>query len=193
MSEEEFNKAIELLKAEIFNNKQEIRAISAESRNMLDQLNVMQTKMNKMKEMFSLEITEVKPAAVNHSYSTPLSTTAERYQNEVAKPSNTLLKLMEVENYIIGSYNLNTRTCILTHGNKSTKLTQKEMAILALFAANINKLVLRSECLSVIWDKDNYSNSRSRDVYLSKLRKLLQDDKSIQLVNVHGKGHLLSV
>jgi DNA-binding response OmpR family regulator len=30
------------------------------------------------------------------------------------------------------------------------------------------------------------------DVYITKLRKLLQDDPTIKIINVHGKGYKLS-
>ncbi|MBQ4162463.1 MAG: winged helix-turn-helix domain-containing protein, partial [Parabacteroides sp.] len=33
--------------------------------------------------------------------------------------------------------------------------------------------------------------ARSMDVYITKLRKLLKDDPSIQIINVHGKGYKL--
>ena len=38
---------------------------------------------------------------------------------------------------------------------------------------------------------DNYFNARSMDVYITKLRKHLKDDPSIEIINIHGKGYKL--
>ncbi|MHB9141810.1 MAG: winged helix-turn-helix domain-containing protein, partial [Paludibacter sp.] len=38
---------------------------------------------------------------------------------------------------------------------------------------------------------DNYYNARSMDVYICKLRKLLQDDPDVIIINIHGKGYKL--
>ena len=42
-----------------------------------------------------------------------------------------------------------------------------------------------------IWVDDNYFNARSMDVYITKLRKHLKDDASVEILNVHGKGYKL--
>ncbi len=31
------------------------------------------------------------------------------------------------------------------------------------------------------------------DVYITKLRKLLKEDESVQIINIHGKGYKLIV
>ena len=36
---------------------------------------------------------------------------------------------------------------------------------------------------------DNYFNARSMDVYITKLRKHLKEDDSIEIINIHGKGY----
>jgi DNA-binding response OmpR family regulator len=38
---------------------------------------------------------------------------------------------------------------------------------------------------------DNYFNARSMDVYITKLRKYLKDDPSVEIINIHGKGYRL--
>jgi DNA-binding response OmpR family regulator len=37
----------------------------------------------------------------------------------------------------------------------------------------------------------NYFNARSMDVYITKLRKHLKEDDSIEIINIHGKGYKL--
>ena len=47
--------------------------------------------------------------------------------------------------------------------------------------------------LTTIWKDDNYYNSRSMDVYICKLRKLLSKDPNITIINIHGKGYRIIV
>ena len=55
------------------------------------------------------------------------------------------------------------------------------------------RLLPRSYALVNLWGKDTYFNSRSMDVYVSRLRKRLKGDRDIQIINVHGKGYRLVV
>ena len=43
----------------------------------------------------------------------------------------------------------------------------------------------------VLMIDDNYFNARSMDVYITKLRKHLKEDPSIEIINIHGKGYKL--
>ena len=58
---------------------------------------------------------------------------------------------------------------------------------------NKNELLLREAALLKIWGDDGYFTARSMDVYITKLRKYLADDPSIEIKNVHGSGFLLKV
>ena len=49
----------------------------------------------------------------------------------------------------------------------------------------------RDFALKTIWIDDNYFNARSMDVYITKLRKHLKEDDSIEIINIHGKGYKL--
>ncbi len=71
------------------------------------------------------------------------------------------------------------------------KLTSKETELLKLLAQNLNQPVSRSFALKMVWGDDSYFNARSMDVYVTKLRKYLKDDSTVQLVNVHGEGFKL--
>ena len=82
---------------------------------------------------------------------------------------------------------------ILSIGEKQTKLTTKESELLSLLCAHANDVLQRELALKTIWIDDNYFNARSMDVYITKLRKHLKDDPSIEINNVHGKGYRLIV
>jgi DNA-binding response OmpR family regulator len=107
------------------------------------------------------------------------------------------MKAMALENtqteFVIGKYKFNTETQLLKGGTEDVKLTTKEGQLLRLLAINQNDILDRSFALKTIWHDDNYFNSRSMDVYITKLRKYLKQDPKVEIVNVHGKGFKLLV
>ncbi len=95
--------------------------------------------------------------------------------------------------YQIGAYIFNVEELTLTLNGKVKTLTKKEGQVLKLLASNLNKLVEREIVLQNIWGKDDYFTGRSLDVFLTKLRKYLSEDKNIQIINLHGVGFKLEV
>lgn len=97
----------------------------------------------------------------------------------------------EVTLYKIGKYTFDTQKQVLIADDKTQKLTTKESELLALLCSHVNDILERNYALKSIWIDDNYFNARSMDVYITKLRKLLKDDPSIEIINIHGKGYKL--
>ena len=97
----------------------------------------------------------------------------------------------EVTSYKIGRFTFDTQKQVLVIDDKTKKLTTKESELLALLCANVNQILERNFALKTIWVDDNYFNAPSMDVYITKLRKLLKDDPSIEIINIHGKGYKL--
>jgi len=97
----------------------------------------------------------------------------------------------EQNNYKIGIYSFDVLKQILEHDGEEVKLTTKESELLRLLVSNANKVLERNYALKAIWIDDNYFNARSMDVYITKLRKHLKDDPSVEIINVHGKGYKL--
>ena len=93
--------------------------------------------------------------------------------------------------YKIGSFSFDTQKQILSRGDKQTKLTTKESEPLSLLCAHANEILQRDFALKTIWIDDNYFNARSMDVYITKLRKHLKDDDTVEIINIHGKGYKL--
>jgi hypothetical protein len=75
----------------------------------------------------------------------------------------------------------------------TTELTPKENKLLRIFANSTNTIIERSRLQKEIWEDEGVIVGRSLDVFISKLRKKLEADQSIQLVNVHGKGYKLQI
>lgn len=97
----------------------------------------------------------------------------------------------EGDTYILGRMEFNFVRQTLTMEGEELKLTSKEAALLKLLCQNLNEVVDRSLALNKIWYDDSYFNARSMDVYITKLRKYLKMDPSVELINVHGVGFKL--
>ena len=97
----------------------------------------------------------------------------------------------DVTMYRIGKFSFDTQKQVLVMDDKQKKLTTKESELLALLCSHANQILERNFALKTIWVDDNYFNARSMDVYITKLRKLLKDDPSIEIINIHGKGYKL--
>jgi DNA-binding response OmpR family regulator len=93
--------------------------------------------------------------------------------------------------YNLGSFVFDTQKQTLTREGSVIKLTTKECDLLNLLCLNVNEILQRDYALKTIWVDDNYFNARSMDVYITKLRKHLKDDPSVEIINVHGKGYKL--
>ena len=95
------------------------------------------------------------------------------------------------DSYLIGGYSFDTRKQLLVYEDQSTKLTTKESELLELLCRHGNEILERNFALKTIWVDDDYFNARSMDVYITRLRKYLRKDPSVNILNVHGKGYKL--
>lgn len=95
------------------------------------------------------------------------------------------------EFFTIGKFSFDVTRHILSADGESQKLTSKEAELLKMLCARRNETLDRSEALKQIWHDDSYFNARSMDVYVTKLRKYLKSDTSIEILNVHGVGFKL--
>ena len=94
---------------------------------------------------------------------------------------------------MLGKFKFDTQKQQLINGEDTIKLTTKESELLKLLCTNAGKVLERNLALKTIWVDDNYFNARSMDVYITKLRKHLKDDPSVEIINVHGKGYKLVI
>ena len=74
-----------------------------------------------------------------------------------------------------------------------TSLSKKECELLAIFIAHPNQILKREILTKKVWEDNGVFVGRSLDTYISKLRKILKDDDSIQLINIHGVGYKLEI
>ena len=71
------------------------------------------------------------------------------------------------------------------------QLTQMEADLLQMLLKNRNQLVKREDILVEIWGENDYFKGRSLDVFISRLRKYLKTDVSLEIKNHHGVGFTL--
>lgn len=95
--------------------------------------------------------------------------------------------------YQIGEYIFDSANMELIHPKETRRLTSRETELLKLLVQNLNSVVKKEDILNEVWDSDSYFNSRSLDVFISKLRKHLSYDPLIQINNVHGIGFILAL
>jgi DNA-binding response OmpR family regulator len=98
--------------------------------------------------------------------------------NDEFKVSDTVLKFNTLE---------------LVCGDTREKLTIKEAQLLKYFMINKNRILAREDILTEIWGEDDYFLGRSMDVFISRLRKYVQNDKNIDIRTVRGTGFILEV
>lgn len=108
--------------------------------------------------------------------------------NAVLRRTSPQTKEVEKHIFSIGNYTFDYQKRLLLFNNKEQKLTSKENELLRLLCLNQGKMLERTYALKAIWDDDNYFNARSMDVYIAKLRKHLNEDERIEIMNVHGRG-----
>ncbi len=95
------------------------------------------------------------------------------------------------DEYLIGAYNFQPSLFLLSHPEKSIKLTARETALLEMLCQHENQLLSRKKALREIWNSTDEFSRKSMDVFISHLRKYLAKDTSIKIENVHGQGFIL--
>jgi DNA-binding response OmpR family regulator len=121
----------------------------------------------------------------------------------ITKPFDPEVLILRINNILKRAYSsannefkvsdtvLNYNTLELTSGSTKEKLTLKEAQLLKFFIINKNKVLAREDILTEIWGEDDYFLGRSMDVFISRLRKFVSEDKNIDIRTVRGTGFIL--
>ena len=121
----------------------------------------------------------------------------------ITKPFDPEVLILRINNILKRAYSsstdefkvsntvLNFNTLELNCGNTKEKLTLKEALLLKYFIINKNKILAREDILTEIWGEDDYFLGRSMDVFISRLRKYISEDKNIDIRTVRGTGFIL--
>jgi DNA-binding response OmpR family regulator len=76
----------------------------------------------------------------------------------------------------------------LQSGNETVSLTQRESELLQFLCSHPNQALKREDILTHVWGKNDYFLGRSMDVFVTKLRKHLKNEPSVNIETVHNVG-----
>ena len=93
----------------------------------------------------------------------------------------------------IGRYQFDAPKQKLSLDGRDVHLSHREAELLRHLCARRNQVLERNAVLLALWGDDSFFNGRSLDVFITKLRRHLRNDPSIQIVNVRGIGYKLIV
>ena len=72
-------------------------------------------------------------------------------------------------------------------------LTSKESKLLYIFFTSPNEIIDRNILQKEVWENEGVIVTRSLDMFISKLRKKLNKDPLVNIVNIHGIGYKLEI
>ena len=94
---------------------------------------------------------------------------------------------------IIGASQFDKKNKQLVFEDQSIPLSHKESELLALLLSSANTPIKREVLLHEVWGDDGDYVGRTLDVFISKLRKKLEADAMVKIVNIRGVGYKLVV
>ncbi|VXB93471.1 Transcriptional regulatory protein RprY [Flavobacterium sp. 9AF] len=101
------------------------------------------------------------------------------------------IQIEKKTNFQIGDYHFNADTQLLTHPKETFTLTNREALLLELLLKNQGEVVNRETILNIVWENDDFFSGRSMDVFITRLRKKLNLDPTVQIINSRGRGYKL--
>jgi DNA-binding response OmpR family regulator len=93
----------------------------------------------------------------------------------------------------IGKYFFDYKNQSLSINAISKRMTEKECEILLYLVNHANVLIKRQDLLTAIWGQNDYFFGRSLDVFITKIRKYLNEDSQLSIQNVFGVGFVFNV
>jgi DNA-binding response OmpR family regulator len=94
----------------------------------------------------------------------------------------------EQPGFAFGKFSFQPGDRTLQGPSGTSRLSPRESELLALLLQHRGEVIDRRNILNSIWGDDSYFNNRSLDVYVTKLRKRLQEDASVQIESLYGSG-----
>ena len=95
--------------------------------------------------------------------------------------------------YHLGRYTFDVGHNLLRCGDEEITLAARETAVLAWLCRHAGQVVEASALLRELWGDDNFFNLRSLNVYISRLRRHLAAEPSVEIVSIRGVGYKLQV
>lgn len=108
-------------------------------------------------------------------------------------------RLLKEENGLVdklfqlGRFTFDSRKFTLERAGEVKGLTAKESHLLHALCTQKNTLVTKESLLLSVWGDDSFFNSRSLDVFISRLRKYLKVEDRVKILNIRGVGYKIIV
>ena len=93
----------------------------------------------------------------------------------------------------LGGYQYDPQNQCLRFEGEEIPLTTRENELLTYLIRHRNRLCSHADILKRIWGRNDYFNRKSLNVFITRLRKLLENDPNLKIENVHGQGFILRV
>jgi two-component system, OmpR family, response regulator VicR len=93
----------------------------------------------------------------------------------------------------LGGFSYDAANRQLSDGQNEFELTHRENELLGFLAAHPGEIIKREDILVKVWGSDHFFASRSLDVFISRLRKILKSDPGIRIENIHNTGYRLRI
>ena len=93
----------------------------------------------------------------------------------------------------LGDYRFDKRNTELQFKEERIELTSKEADLLLLLFDAANTTITREIILNKVWGDAGDYVGRTLDVFISKLRKKLEADPKVKIVNIRGVGYKLVI
>jgi DNA-binding response OmpR family regulator len=97
------------------------------------------------------------------------------------------------ENMTIGGFEFRFDELTLKGYGEEHQMTLKEAELLKYLVMNRNCVLKREQILKELWGEDDYFMGRSMDVFITRLRKYLQPEKTVSIDNIRGVGFILRI
>jgi DNA-binding response OmpR family regulator len=97
------------------------------------------------------------------------------------------------ETLSIGQFEFRFDELTLKGYGQEHQMTLKEAELLKFLLKNSNSVLKREQLLKELWGEDDYFLGRSMDVFITRLRKYLQPEKTVSIDNIRGVGFILRV
>lgn len=110
-----------------------------------------------------------------------------------SKKTKTMPASASGETLQIGKYIFHYEQQVVYYEGLKIPLTVKESKLLYIFFSAPNVIIDRNELQKEVWENEGVIVTRSLDMFISKLRKKLDKDPSVRIVNSHGVGYKLEV
>lgn len=98
-----------------------------------------------------------------------------------------------LEEIKLGRIIFHSKKQLIQSADSQIRLSSRENELLKLLCMSLNRVVERKTILLQLWNDDHLFNSRSLDVYITRLRKYLAQEPGVQIINYRGIGYKLVV